>query len=157
MNELPLKDIHLPDPVSWWPPAPGWWILLTLLILLIYFSPRLIKKIKQKPLNKQAIIELKNIETNYKQQKDKTRLAQDVSALLRRICMSYLSRQQVASTLGNEWIEQVNSVSEKNIFSDELSDVLLKAPYQAGYDYQPEQLLNACHQWINALPRKVTT
>ncbi|WP_430462684.1 DUF4381 domain-containing protein [Thalassolituus sp. LLYu03] len=31
---LNLNDIILPDPVGVWPPAPGWWLLLALLILL---------------------------------------------------------------------------------------------------------------------------
>jgi hypothetical protein len=27
-SQLPLRDIHLPEPISWWPLAYGWWILL---------------------------------------------------------------------------------------------------------------------------------
>ncbi|MCF7751183.1 DUF4381 domain-containing protein [Bacillus subtilis subsp. subtilis] len=27
-NALPLRDVQLPPPPSWWPPAPGWWLLL---------------------------------------------------------------------------------------------------------------------------------
>jgi hypothetical protein len=26
-----LKDIHLPDDISWWPLAIGWWLLITIL------------------------------------------------------------------------------------------------------------------------------
>ena len=29
-----LRDIHLPDGVAWWPPAPGWWLLLLLLAVI---------------------------------------------------------------------------------------------------------------------------
>ena len=27
-----LRDIRLPDPVGWWPPAPGWWIFGGLIV-----------------------------------------------------------------------------------------------------------------------------
>ena len=29
-NALPLRDLHLPDAIGWWPPAPGWWVLFVL-------------------------------------------------------------------------------------------------------------------------------
>lgn len=28
-----LRDIHLPQPPGWWPPAPGWWLLGLLAVL----------------------------------------------------------------------------------------------------------------------------
>ena len=33
-ESLPLKDIHLPADVPWWPLAPGWWVLLAALLVL---------------------------------------------------------------------------------------------------------------------------
>jgi len=36
-----LRDIQMPEPVSWWPVAPGWWgVALILLLLIVYFFVR---------------------------------------------------------------------------------------------------------------------
>ena len=29
-NELPLRDLHLPEPIGWLPLAPVWWLLIVL-------------------------------------------------------------------------------------------------------------------------------
>jgi flagellar biosynthesis/type III secretory pathway M-ring protein FliF/YscJ len=38
-EQLPLHDIHLPEPISFfWPLAPGWWLLLAFVLVLILVS-----------------------------------------------------------------------------------------------------------------------
>lgn len=34
-QQLPLADIHLPDPIGFWPLAPGWWVVIVLLLVVI--------------------------------------------------------------------------------------------------------------------------
>ncbi|MGW8275691.1 DUF4381 family protein [Xanthomonas axonopodis] len=34
-QSLPLRDVHLPPPPSWWPLAPGWWLVIAVVVLVV--------------------------------------------------------------------------------------------------------------------------
>ena len=54
-----LRDIHLPDPVGFWPLAPGWWILGLLILILLGVALRfLIKRYRNNRYRKQALSKL---------------------------------------------------------------------------------------------------
>ena len=39
-KQIPLRDLHLPEVVGWWPLAPGWWVLLAMLVIACGFLVR---------------------------------------------------------------------------------------------------------------------
>ena len=52
MNDLQeqlkdLRDIHLPDPVSIWPLAPGWWALMILVPVLYFLIRFIVRKVRE--------------------------------------------------------------------------------------------------------------
>lgn len=65
MNEnLPeLRDIHLPDGVSAWPPAYGWWVIL-LGIVAVVILVELVTVIRRKSKKLYALHLLKDIHCN---------------------------------------------------------------------------------------------
>ena len=43
-EQIPLRDLHLPDVVGLWPLAPGWWVLILLAAAgVVYFLFKLLK------------------------------------------------------------------------------------------------------------------
>ena len=53
-DNLPeLRDIHLPDGVSAWPPAYGWWVMLAAVIA-IFLIIKIVQKIIRKSRKKAA-------------------------------------------------------------------------------------------------------
>jgi len=155
MNELPLRDIHLPEAVSWWPLAIGWWLLPLLVILITYAIYKLVKHRqlnKKVPYRKIALGELGNIRAEFKNQDDSIELIRAISALLRRIALSYLPRENIASLTGKRWIQQLNKLSTQSVFTDDISALLEHAPYMKQNKFKHNELLSICEQWIKGLP-----
>ena len=149
---LPLRDIHLPGPVSWWPPAPGWWLLLVLLVLIataLYFVYR---RYQRGALTRAALAELARIETHYRQEPDLHRLAIELSALLRRTSISLLDRYSIAALSGPQWLAWLDQQGNTDQFSNGPGRNLLSAPYQASPEFYPDALIKLCRAWLQKVP-----
>ncbi len=155
-ESIPLKDIHLPDAVFWWPPAIGWWLLLIMLPLIIWLIFVIVKKLREPVLKKSANAELKQVITAYKEHHDKQLLVQQISIVLRRIGISYLNRNETAGIAGKKWYEMINQLVEKNKISDDMIDLLSQGPYQQKPDLDDQKintLIEQVQQWVATLSR----
>ncbi len=156
-DSLPLRDIHLPDPVSWWPPAMGWWFLLILIVLLIWLVVVVIKRLRKPVLKKSASAELDLLITDYKHHQDKHFLLQQLSILLRRIGISYLNRNETAGIAGAKWYQMINQLVEKNRISDDMIELLSQGPYQQKPQLDEQKiniLIEQMRLWVAALSRE---
>ncbi len=158
-NNLNLRDIHLPDPVSWWPIAPGWWIILVSLILIIaaIFVTRKIYRGRQ--LNRDIKAELEEIKQRFRTTQNKVQLAKALSILLRRASISYYPGTDIAGLTGKDWLSYLDNThtrlsagaSPGKKFISDVGEVLLSAPYlpdEAELDFDAHTLVQLCESWL---------
>ncbi len=152
MNELVLRDIHLPDVALWWPPAPGWWILLFAVILLLFLIPRLWRWMRHQSMKKRSRNAFKQIRKDFNQHRDQQRLVSELSILLRRVSMSYQGRQHTAGLTGSAWLQQLTDLVETPCFSDDQQKLFIHGQYARDVDIDCESLIENCERWIKSLP-----
>lgn len=153
MNELELRDIHLPEASLWWPPAHGWWIALLLLIVLLVILVWAIRWIRHKPLRRLSLRELERIRQRHDSGSSDKAVLADIAVLLRRTLISYHGRDSFAASAGDAWIEQLQQVAPQQGFNDEQLQLLSRDRYKADCSCDIESLLQACERWLRALPR----
>jgi hypothetical protein len=148
--QLPLRDIHLPEAIGWWPPAPGWWLLAVSIPLLIAFGYWLYKKTTRKTAVKTAKKLLLQITQdkvceNYEKLKD-------ISALIRRVAISTTIRTDCAGLTGQQWLEFLDRSMKETPFTEGVGRLLVNAPYQnkSPTDQEISQLTDLCEDWLNA-------
>ncbi|MDD2767482.1 MAG: DUF4381 domain-containing protein [Methylococcus sp.] len=149
--QLDLRDIHLPPPIDWWPPAPGWW-LAPLLALALILTVRLAwRRFVRNPFRKAALRELAAIEADASLPvPEKIRR---VSILLRRACLTLYPRQEVAGLTGLDWLERLDLILGDGRFSEGPGRCLIESPYSPRSEADPAALFALCREWIRRLPR----
>jgi len=149
-QQLPLKDIHIPDTIIWWPPAIGWWLMALLVILLIavgiWFYKRLTRKTAIKTAKKLLLGIKQNTEINNQQK------LVELSKLIRRVAVSNTPRSRAAGLTGQDWLLFLDNSVKGAPFSEGIGQLLANAPYRntSPSDGEISQLLSLCQDWLNA-------
>ena len=130
-NALPLRDLHLPDAIGWWPLAPGWWVAIALAAAgLAWLAWRWYRAWQLQAPRRHALRELKRIEAEYLEHGNPIELGKALSELLRRGMLAYAPRAHVAGLTGESWLAWLDEGMSVPWFHTEGGKSLLSLPYR---------------------------
>lgn len=154
--ELPLRDVHLPAGVSWWPPAPGWWLLLVavLLVAVGFVLWRYWRFWHRWHPRYRARRALAGIRIDYARHGDPKTLLRDLSGCLRRVALTVAPRPEVAALTGQAWLAFLDHYVPGQPFQTGAGRVLADGPYQKSPDVDTDALLSLSEQAIEAMTRR---
>lgn len=143
-----LRDISLPEPVGWWPMAPGWYFLILAgLVVLAFTFYRAHRYRMNGRAKRQALQLLESYLQEYKDIRNSQLSSARVSELLRRVALVYFPREQVASLQGEDWLRFLNN-TVKGVNFDAVRHCLLESPYQPAKNISLEPLFICAKAWI---------
>lgn len=152
--DLPLRDIHVPEAIGWWPPAIGWWLLMVFIPVflgVLYWFYKILSR-------KTAIKTAKKILAKIKQDTDRDSLRKlgEISILIRRVAISLAPRNEIASLSGEAWLIYLDSSLKDKPFSDGIGRYLGDAPYrkEAPVGLDLDQLIGLCEDWLKVQEKK---
>ncbi|MQT14987.1 DUF4381 domain-containing protein [Segnochrobactrum spirostomi] len=144
-----LHDIHLPQPVPFWPPAPGWWILAGLIVLAL-IAAAIYEWRRRQTLGYRALRALEAIEKDSEHYRDAHAAAAASALLIRRIVVTRFGRERLAGLTGDRW--QTFLSEGKNGLPAEVSRLVAVAAYAppggAGVSVERATVFEAVRGWI---------
>ena len=152
--DLPLRDIHLPDGVAFWPLAYGWWILIAVIIMTAIIAFIVYKRNQKARISAITLarVEFARITSEYQKSNETLMLVKEISILLRRLSISLFPRTEVASLTGEEWLVYLDRYVDGAPFTEGQGRMLVDAPYRQNVDTEElDTLIQQCHNWIEAV------
>lgn len=145
-----LKTVHLPTAVSVFPLAPGWYIVLAIILFAIIFA---ILWLRHKQMRQQArgevYILFDELEANH-QLNANPELLSELTILMKRVAMMRYPEASAHTLYGKDWLHFLDKTGKTNTFSQGAGRVLLNV-------YQPQQvddtheLFMVIRQWLRTV------
>ncbi|GJL56122.1 MAG: hypothetical protein NPIRA02_32540 [Nitrospirales bacterium] len=148
-----LRDLHMPDPVSVWPPVFGWWIVLLFAIICVAIG-LWIKRYRQATAPRRvALAALIDLHTSFNETQDITKLMAGLSQLIRRYALVCFGRQNVAGLTGAAWLTFLDERGKSPLFSSErIQQALTAVPYGSQGSVDAEEMVTLVKRWIKQTP-----
>ena len=147
---LPLRDIHLPAGIGWWPPALGWWLLLAFVLLAIGLAWWGYQRHRDRRANRAALKLLDGAAALA--EAEPLTAVQTVSVALRRFVITTEADVASASVTEDAWLELLDRRWTRDAFSQGVGRLLAQAPYLpadrvAAADAR--SLIELARQWLS--------
>ncbi|MEW6221286.1 MAG: DUF4381 domain-containing protein [Thermodesulfobacteriota bacterium] len=143
-----LRPLHLPPPVSWWPPAPGWWLLAGLALGLFglawYWRRR-------GQVRRAALAELQALAGSARETREQLR---QLAALLKRYALHCYPGQEVAALTGDAWLRFLDEHGGNGAFTSGCGQVLGRGLFQPGTAVDLPALVRLVERWLRQNRRK---
>ena len=156
-----LRDIHLPEPVSWWPLAFGWWLLAALLLaaatLALYYGGRILHS---RYLRQRALAELARVRDRYPYTDTdgdpetlKLRYVNGVNTVLRRVALFHFPGSAAGSLSGADWVGFIRDRGDASLLDEQMAEALSSGRFQTRCEVDTEALHRMAYRWISSLYR----
>lgn len=153
-----LADIHLPEPVSYWPPAIGWWLVaLLIFVSLIILFWKFAAYRRQQRICQYALAELNSCYDAYSHAKpgndtqNKLNYINRFNAVIRRVALVHYPQSNVASLDGSTWVDFIREKGDSSLVTEEIAAALQYGRFQAKCDVDVDNMHEFGEQWIRNL------
>jgi hypothetical protein len=147
-----LPPLALPEPITLWPPAIGWWILLLITIAGFIALVALLRKRRRNraPL-RAASFAMQTLYAEYIDNQNAQDYLHNSSQLLRRFCQSQYNDSSLTTLSGEAWLAAMDAVIEQPLLNTPAGQQLL-AVYQPNAQVDIHSLHTLLLRWLAAAP-----
>tara|TARA_R110000787_G_scaffold19297_7_gene58077 strand:+ start:9449 stop:9940 length:492 start_codon:yes stop_codon:yes gene_type:complete len=148
-----LRDIHLPEPIGWWPPAPGWWLLAVLTIIVTTVALNyLLARRRRVNFRRQAKQLLAQSWDTYQQDRDDRQLLENLLTLVRRVGKTGRQHDHLEAMTATQLIRMLDDACagalSTHIPSADIESLLYRRQAQPLREAQARQLYTAVAAWL---------
>lgn len=130
-----LRDIVVPDPVPWWPVAPGWYVVWAVALLgLLWFGVQWIRNYRANRYRREALAELERIQWSFLSPSARASALYELAVLLKRVALTAFPREVVAELSGEPWRRFLNEVGKTAAFTPDMLRLMESAMCVGGDD-----------------------
>ncbi len=144
-----LRDIHAASEPGWWPPAPGWWLLVLIVLVLVFLALRYVyNKWLAIRRRRRLLSELNDITDGLDPEENPHEYLARLNRFFRAIALRAFPGTACARLQGSEWVSFIQSLLPDGLSSEGLS-ALASGPYQPTPEFDPGSLEKLARTWVS--------